>query len=189
MDGAFRVRIVCHPGLRGGALSAVWGGLRASRWLGPLTIQHSRAIVFRSQVHLDGPGRAHIHERSRISFPDQTRTAPVRMRPWSVHRTRSRWSITPFPARQKAQEHEHHDVPFRHIVRHRTSLGHAPPTPPRIGLLQDPPPVLPDERLYELPRRRSDDRRRPVPRLRLRPPTELGTIASSRPPGCARRHT
>lgn len=122
-----------------------------------------------------------------VSFPGQPRTAPVRMSPWSVHRPRSRWSITPFPARQKAQEHPHHDVPFRHIVRYRTSHRHEAPSPSSLGRLFYHPPVLPNQRLRELPRRRSHDRRRPVPSLRIRPPTELGATASSRPPGCARR--
>ena len=36
-------------------------------------------------------------------------------------------------ARQKAHEHQYHDDPFHHIVRYRTSYGHAPPAPPRLG--------------------------------------------------------
>lgn len=121
---------------------------------------------------MDGPGRAHKHERSRVSFPGPTknRSGPYE----SVERTPDAQPMAhhAIPAPQKAQENPHHDVPFNHIVRYRTSLCHEAPSPTSLGRF-DHPPVLPNERLRELPRRRSDDRRRPVPGLRIRPPTEL----------------
>ena len=149
-----------------------WSGRAGSR-TSRLTNARSDAIVDESPVRSDGPGRAPPQSgRSRISART---TRPLRPPSRAVqsgcsNRTLPRL-ITP-TARQKERTTHHDDQDCDHDLR-GSCEHHATPAASRHDRFGGPALVLPDQRLHELPRARSDDRRRALPDLRVRPPNAL----------------
>ena len=79
-----------------------------------------------------------------------------------------------------------HDVPIRHVVRHRTSFRYAAHASPQPCCQRIQPHLLRHQRLSQLPRCRPRHRAGDLPYLRLRPPRPLSRPAASTGPAASR---
>ena len=117
------------------------------------------------------------------SQPRITRTAPAPISGCPERSTTTAAAQAPNRLWRARKQHEYpdHDVPFHHHDLCRSFQLHAPHAAPRVRRQHRLAPLLRHQRLPQLPRGRSDHRRRDVRDLRLHPPHPLTELTSRRP--------